>query len=60
MTEMGHGSDVSLLETTADFDKSTREFVLNSPTPTSAKMWPGALAKTANIALVYARLKIGD
>jgi len=60
MTEIGHGSDVSSLETTADFDISTREFVLNSPTPTSVKMWPGALAKTANISLVYARLRINS
>ena len=37
MTELGHGSNVAGLETTATFDLLTKEFVINSPTPTSAK-----------------------
>lgn len=38
-TEMGHGSNVRGLETTATFDKATQEFVLHSPTLTSTKWY---------------------
>ena len=34
-TELGHGSDVQNLETTATFDPKTDEFIINSPTLTS-------------------------
>uniref|UniRef100_A0A8C6TST5 Acyl-coenzyme A oxidase n=1 Tax=Neogobius melanostomus TaxID=47308 RepID=A0A8C6TST5_9GOBI len=44
------------LETTATYDPSTQEFVLNSPTITSIKWWPGALGKTSNHAVVLAQL----
>lgn len=37
MTELGHGSNVSKLETTFTYDHKTREFIANSPTATSAK-----------------------
>lgn len=40
-TEMGHGSDVQSLETIATFDRATDSFILDSPTLTSTKMWPG-------------------
>ncbi|RHZ00037.1 hypothetical protein DYB35_012594 [Aphanomyces astaci] len=40
-TELGHGSNVQGIETTAHYDKNTQEFVLNSPTLTSRKWWPG-------------------
>jgi len=55
-TEMGHGSNVRGLETLATFDKEADEFIIHSPTLTSTKWWPGALGKTANHALVHARL----
>ncbi|KAF0748078.1 hypothetical protein AaE_007480, partial [Aphanomyces astaci] len=55
-TELGHGSNVQCLETTATYDPRTHTFVLHSPTLTSRKWWPGALGKTANFAVVYARL----
>ncbi|KAL9246857.1 hypothetical protein vseg_020344 [Gypsophila vaccaria] len=55
-TELGHGSNVQGLETTATFDHKTDEFVLHSPTLTSRKWWPGSLAKVATHAIVYARL----
>jgi acyl-CoA oxidase len=53
-TELGHGSDVSGLETTAILDLTTDEFVINSPTPTSTKYWPGGLGLWANHAVVFA------
>lgn len=37
-TELGHGSNVQGLETTASFDPQTDEFVINSPTLTSSKV----------------------
>lgn len=40
-TELGHGTFLRGLETRADFDRKTDEFVLNTPTITSYKWWPG-------------------
>jgi len=40
-TELGHGTYVRGLETTATYDKNTQEFVINSPTLSSIKYWPG-------------------
>ena len=57
-TEMGHGSDVQNLETLAVFDPKTDEFIMKSPTVTSAKMWPGDLGIFANYAMVFAQLLI--
>lgn len=57
-TELGHGSNVQALETTATYDPHSDEIVLNSPTLTSRKWWPGGLGKTANHAIVHARLYV--
>lgn len=40
-TELGHGTFVRGLETTATYDPKTHEFVLNSPNLSSYKWWPG-------------------
>ncbi|XP_072259321.1 peroxisomal acyl-coenzyme A oxidase 1 [Pyxicephalus adspersus] len=55
-TELGHGTHLRGLETTATYDPSTQEFVLNSPTVSSIKWWPGGLGKTSNHAVVLAQL----
>ncbi|XP_036426043.1 peroxisomal acyl-coenzyme A oxidase 1 isoform X1 [Colossoma macropomum] len=55
-TELGHGTHIRKLETTATYDPSTQEFVLNCPTVTSIKWWPGGLGKTSNHAIVLAQL----
>jgi alkylation response protein AidB-like acyl-CoA dehydrogenase len=55
-SELGHGSDVSRLQTTATYDPATKEFVMNTPSRAATKFWPGGLGKTANHALLYARL----
>ncbi|XP_062402305.1 peroxisomal acyl-coenzyme A oxidase 1 isoform X2 [Sardina pilchardus] len=55
-TEMGHGTFIRGLETTATYDPSTQEFVMNSPTISSIKWWPGGLGKTSNHAIVLAQL----
>jgi acyl-CoA oxidase len=48
------------LETTATYDRQTQEFILDSPTLTSTKFWPGSAGKTANFAIVMAKLVIGQ
>ncbi|XP_043716446.1 peroxisomal acyl-coenzyme A oxidase 1-like [Telopea speciosissima] len=57
-TELGHGSNVQGLETTATFDPKTDEFILHSPTLTSSKWWPGGLGKVSTHTVAYARLII--
>lgn len=59
-TELGHGTDLRQLETEAVFDVTTDSFVLNTPTLSSTKFWPGALAKTANSILLMAQLYTPD
>ena len=56
LTETGHGSNVRGIETTAEYDIETKEFIINSPTDTSAKFWIGNLAKTAQNAVIFAQL----
>ncbi|CAL5429616.1 unnamed protein product [Camellia sinensis] len=55
-TELGHGSIVQGLETTATFDPQADEFIIHSPTLTSSKWWPGGLGKVSTHAVVYAHL----
>ena len=59
-TEIGHGSDIQGLETTATFDKEKDEFVLNTPTHTATKWWPGDMGRFANFAVLFARCIIED
>eukprot|EP00922_Rhytidocystis_sp_ex-Travisia-forbesii_P046438 GHVS01069221.1.p1 GENE.GHVS01069221.1~~GHVS01069221.1.p1 ORF type:complete len:710 (+),score=105.82 GHVS01069221.1:42-2132(+) len=56
-TEYGHGSNVPGLETVADFDESTDEWILNTPTLTATKCWSGGLAKSCNHCILMARLR---
>jgi acyl-CoA oxidase len=60
MTETGHGSDVQQLETTATYDASTEEFVIDSPTRTARKDYIGGAAQTATVAAVFAQLITPD
>ena len=57
---MGHGSDVSNLETTATFDEKTDEFIIHTPNLKAAKWWPGLLGCFATHAAVFAKLIIDD
>jgi acyl-CoA oxidase len=41
-TELGHGTFVRGLETTATYDRTTQEFIINTPTLTAIKFWPGS------------------
>lgn len=55
-TEMGHGTNLSKLETTATYGQKTSEFVLHTPTISGAKWWPGSLGKFCNFAIIVANL----
>ncbi|XP_077308010.1 peroxisomal acyl-coenzyme A oxidase 2-like [Lithobates pipiens] len=56
-TELGHGTYLRGLETTATFDPTTQEFIIDTPTITATKWWPGELGKTSTHALVLAQLR---
>jgi acyl-CoA oxidase len=59
-TELGHGSNVAGLETTATLDKETDEWVIHSPTVTSTKFWPGGLGLWSNYAVVFAQCIVDE
>lgn len=59
LTELGHGSNASGIQTRAVYDHSSRSFVLSTPDALAAKFWIGAAGKTANMAVVMAKLIIG-
>ncbi|XP_017061243.1 probable peroxisomal acyl-coenzyme A oxidase 1 [Drosophila ficusphila] len=59
-TELGHGTYLRGLETRADFDPKTDEFVLNTPKISSYKFWPGGLGHSSNYCLVMAQLYIDN
>lgn len=56
MTEIGHGSNVSGLETTATYDEASQEFIIHTPTLTATKWWIGGAAHSATHSAVYANL----
>ncbi|MCO5566010.1 hypothetical protein L7F22_019685 [Adiantum nelumboides] len=57
-TELGHGTNVQALETTATYNESTESFDLHSPTLTSTKWWAGGSGTTATHGIVQAQLII--
>ncbi|KAI1665657.1 Acyl-coenzyme A oxidase [Pyrenophora tritici-repentis] len=59
-TELGHGSFVRGIETTATFDKDTDEFIVHTPTISSTKFWPAGLGFSTTHGTVMARLIVGD
>jgi len=58
LTELGHGSNVRGIETTATFDLDSGEFVLHSPTETAQKYWIGGAAEAAKWTTAFAQLYI--
>ena len=56
MTELGHGSNVAQLQTTATYNPENRTFTINTPDLTATKWWIGGAAHSATHSVVYARL----
>jgi acyl-CoA oxidase len=60
MTETGHGSDVSALGTTAEYDPATHEFVIHTPFRGAWKDYLGNAALHGRAAVVFAQLITQD
>lgn len=59
MTELGHGSNVMGIETTAVFTSANGGgFVLRTPSNEASKFWIGGAGETAKICCVFAQLTI--
>ena len=56
LTELGHGSNVKGILTTATYDVKNKEFIINSPCKEAMKFWIGGAAKTSNSGVVWAQL----
>jgi acyl-CoA oxidase len=56
MTEIGHGSDVASIATTATYDEAAGEFVINTPFRAAWKEYLGNAAKHGIAAVVFAQL----
>lgn len=56
MTEIGHGSDVASIGTTATYDEAAREFVIDTPFTGAWKEFLGNAAKDGIAAVVFAQL----
>lgn len=56
--QLGHGSNVQKLETTATYIRETEEFEIHSPTLTSTKWWMGGLGVMATHCIVQAQLLV--
>ena len=54
-TEIGHGSDVKGLETTATYDENKEVWIMNTPKVTSAKMWVGLLGNFSTHVVLQAK-----
>ncbi|EIF00405.1 acyl-CoA dehydrogenase family protein [Saccharomonospora glauca] len=59
MTEVGHGSDVQHLRTTATYDPGTAEFVVHTPDAAASKTYIGNAARDGRMAVVFAQLVTG-
>ena len=58
MSELGHGSNVRDLETTATYDLETHEFVIHTPTGSGHKEWIGNAAVHGRMMTVFAQLLV--
>lgn len=56
MTELGHGSNVADIETTATYDAATGEFDIHTPTNSAHKNYIGNAATHGQMSVVFAQL----
>lgn len=59
MTERAHGSNVRGIQTRADYDATTKEFVIHTPQLSAGKEWIGGAAVHARSSVVFAQLYTG-
>jgi acyl-CoA oxidase len=60
ITEVSHGSNTKRIKTTAKYDKTSKQFIINSPDFESAKCWVGNLGRTASTILLFSNLFTSD
>lgn len=60
LTELGYGNNAVEMQTTAIFDSSTDEFIVNTPSTLACKYWITNSSLHAHWAVVFARLMIRD
>jgi acyl-CoA oxidase len=58
MTELGHGSNVRDVETTATYLPETKEFEIHTPTESATKDWIGNAGLHGRMATVFAQLTV--
>jgi acyl-CoA oxidase len=58
MTEIGHGSNVQGLETTAVYQRASDDFILHSPSYSAGKNYIGNAAEDGRLAVVFAQLEV--
>lgn len=59
MSEVGHGSNVAAIETTATYLHDTRELEIHTPSESARKEWIGGAAHDARWAVVFTQLDVG-
>jgi len=60
MTELGHGSNVRGLETTATYNHGDQSIVIHSPSPSAGKDYIGNAARHGRMATVFAQLIVSN
>jgi acyl-CoA oxidase len=60
MTEIGHGSNVQGLETTAVYQRTSDDFIIHSPSYTAGKNYIGNAAEDGRLAVVFAQLEVNS
>lgn len=60
LTELGHGSNVRAIQTTATYSPDTSRFTIHTPCEAAQKYWIGAAGESASHAVVFAQLYIAN